>query len=239
MSTLIRCACACNRWLDRTVARAQEVTASVRSGPHATLWGAALLGLPLAGAAIAAVIAERWWVPPLVVVLDLVAYHRLYMPLKRWLRPGARRKFLLDYAFFCAPFFFAVTASLGERVAAMADFAALLTPLALVVLRAGCFLGGCCHGVRAAFGVRYPGRDERVLPLPLFEAVFAAGLWIFGLVDLARHGATGQLLPLVLLPYCSYRFGAEFLRAKVPRIAGLTATQWLAASVVVALVAWR
>lgn len=58
-----------------------------------------------------------------------------------------------------------------------ADVLAFVTPAGIVVLRIGCFFGGCCHGQPSRFGVRYPESPTRVLPLPLFEAVVGIGLF--------------------------------------------------------------
>jgi phosphatidylglycerol:prolipoprotein diacylglycerol transferase len=197
------------------------------------------VALPLGTAVGGAFLAERPLVPAIGVFGVLLAYLHVYLRVKRVLVPGGRRQLLADLVAFCLPAFLAVTALLGESPWAMADLAALVIPPGIVILRLGCFLGGCCHGRPAAFGVRYPGRGERVLPLPLFELVAAAALGA-ALVAAAAAGAPcGTLLPRLFVGYGAYRFVSESFRDAVPRTLGLTKSQALAALAAVAgMAAW-
>lgn len=222
--------------LDRVVETAQRRAAEAGTHPHPASWGAAIVALPLLAVVGGAVLAERALVPAIAVFGVLLAYHHVYLRVKRALVPGGRRQLLADLVVFCLPAFLGLTALLGESPLAMADLAALVIPPGVVLLRLGCFLGGCCHGRPAALGVRYPGRDERVLPLPLLEMVAAAALG----VAVAAGAPPGTLLPRLFAGYGAYRFVSEFFRADtVPRTLGLTKSQALAGlAALVGVAAW-
>jgi hypothetical protein len=227
-----------HRWLDRGVAGAHALATEAGTHPQEVAWGAALLAVPAAAGVASLALAERPWVPATAALAAIVAYHALYLPLKRAVVRGARRQLLLDLVSFVLPAFLALGVALGERLSAMTDLAALVIPVGIGVLRAGCLFTGCCHGRPAPLGVRYPGAPERVLPLPLFEVLFAVALeaWLLAAVG----GEPGDLLPRLAVAYGAYRFGSEFFRARtVARFGGLTASQALAgAAAVVGAILW-
>lgn len=79
--------------------------------------------------------------------------------------------------------------------------------------RIGCFLNGCCYGVRtdAFYGVRFPGMDYSVVPTNLFEAIYLfllAGLFLY----LAFGKESDLSMPLYLILYPLWRFFIEFAR---------------------------
>ncbi|MEX1365947.1 MAG: prolipoprotein diacylglyceryl transferase family protein [Nannocystaceae bacterium] len=186
---------------------------------------------------VVAAIASRGWIAPVALLLTLVAYLRAYMPLKRRLIPGSRRKLLIDLTLFVAPVYLGLCwlGGLGPRAAA--DVLVFVVASGIVVLRGGCFLGGCCRGEPCRVGARYPGVDGRFFPLPLFEMV--VGVVLLGAAVGMSVYATraGTLLAPLAGIYAGYRFSSEFLRARtgpfaVRRACGLTITQWLCAAIV-------
>jgi phosphatidylglycerol:prolipoprotein diacylglycerol transferase len=153
----------------------------------------------------------------------------------------ASRSFLQDSVLFILPLYATASALLGNGVRSSLDLAGLDLPLGLAFIRVGCFLGGCCYGVPARWGVRYtrdvlrdargcrrftPGDEpsERVLPMQLFEAAFNA----VAFVALVVWAPRGLVLPLYLAGYGVWRFVSDFWRVSSarPRRAGLSEAQW-------------
>jgi phosphatidylglycerol:prolipoprotein diacylglycerol transferase len=218
--------------LDRWISAAHAAAERAGTHPHQAAWGAALLGLPVLTGVLGWFLADRPWVPAVGVVLVLVAYHHGYLRLKRAWVPGARRQLLMDLTLFCLPAFLAWCLLAGESMRATTDLVALVLPWAIVVLRLGCFLGGCCHGRPARWGVLHPGAVTRRVPLPLFEMFVAATLALLLPLSAAVHD--GPLLARFALLYGGYRFVSEFFRGpEVRRTGGLTRSQVLAASVAI------
>ena len=77
--------------------------------------------------------------------------------------------------------------------------------------RIGCFLGGCCYGIKtdSFLGVKFPFLDYKVLPTQLFEAVFEL---IFGIFLLSIKKLRGHELETWLIGYGVFRFIIEFFR---------------------------
>lgn len=222
-----------NDTLDRTVAAAHAAAARAGTHPHVASWGAAALAIPAAAGVAGAAVGAGALAPAGAATVVLLAYLRAYLPLKRAIVPDARRQLFLDLALFVGPAWLVAAVAFGVRVDAAADVLALAAPPAMAILRAGCFLGGCCHGRTAAFGVRY-GDGPRVLPLPLFEIVAVVVLE----ATLVASIGHGPLLPRALVGYGLYRAIAEAFRP-APRTLGLTKTQILSAvSVVIGGVTW-
>lgn len=118
----------------------------------------------------------------------------------------------------------------------------------LVVLatsRVGCFLQGCCHGIRSeAFGLSFPpgapvyyeqlragliaegSRSLPVLPTQLLEAILLASLAGWTLARRCREGT----FVVVIAVYSVFRFAIEFARADVERglYGPLATSQWIA-----------
>jgi len=230
---------ACNRGLDRALLPISAWARATGIQPHAASWGLAIVALPLVAA-----VASRGWVAPLALVVALLAYLRVYMPLKRRLIQGSRRKLLLDLTLFVAPAYMGLCGWGGLGLGAATDALAFVVASGIVVLRSGCFLAGCCRGARCRVGAQYPGVEGRFVPLPLFE--LAVGLVLLGTaVGMCAGGApTGTLLAPLAGVYAGYRFFSEFGRARsgryaVRRIGGLSMTQWLCAILTVGLLLVR
>lgn len=135
------------------------------------------------------------------------------------------------------------------------------TPTLFAVLgisRLGCFLQGCCYGVRSHwFGMPFPPeapayyaqlREQLidagswtlpVVPTQLIEATalfaFAAASWVA-----LRRGAT-TIFPAGVAAYSALRFVLEFVRADPDRnVWGpLSTSQWIALIILAGYVLWR
>jgi phosphatidylglycerol:prolipoprotein diacylglycerol transferase len=128
----------------------------------------------------------------------------------------------------------------------------------LAVSRVGCFLQGCCYGVRSPMlGISFPPgglAHERqlatglvapgslplpVVPTQLIEAAALFGLSVAAFAQL-RRGRTGIFLPFVAA-YSAFRFLAEFLRDDPERnaLAGLSTSQWTALVLLGGYALWR
>ncbi len=117
-------------------------------------------------------------------------------------------------------------------------------PLGIAVARVGCFLNGCCHGLRCdwPWGVVFPRvSDLPVHPTQLYES--AAGLGIFALLQAFRRRRRnrGEVFVACLGLYGGFRFFVEFWRGDNPILAlGLTLSQWVGAGMAAAgVAAWR
>ena len=157
---------------------------------------------------------------------------------------------------------------LGVLVAAMpwrsVPYAAALdawTPpmfAVLAVSRIGCFLQGCCYGIRSSFfgtsfpvgapayeqqlaaGIIAPGSPPLpVVPTQLIEAAALITLCGIALAQL-RHGRGGLYVPLVVA-YSAFRFVIELVRDDPERnaLVGLSTSQWTALLVIATYAAWR
>ncbi len=225
-----------DRLLDATVLPASRWAKANDANVHAASWGLAIVALP-----VIAAIASSGWEAPLALAFSLLAYLRGYMPLKRRIVPGARRKLLIDLSLFVAPTFVGVSALLGRSVGESADTLAFVVPAGVVILRSGCFVAGCCRSTPSSWGARYAGVEGRFIPLQLFEAIVGLLMLVAASGMTMAAAESGTLLAPLAAIYAGYRFGSEFLRARlgqfaVRRFAGLTLTQWLCA-VIVATVA--
>lgn len=122
------------------------------------------------------------------------------------------------------------------------DLLALALSVFMIFGRVGCLLAGCCYGVPAGFGVRYPeecGHETatRRVPVPLVEIAVWLALAIAGAVLIARR-PPGAALALTLAGYGVARLGCELLRGdRRPRLLGLNEGQWLSLLAIAAGVA--
>ena len=104
-------------------------------------------------------------------------------------------------------------------------------PLGHAFGRIGCFMAGCCYGVKydGFLSVTFPlaGVTEPVLPVQLFEAVL--NLIIFSLLILIRKRSRISPLPVYFLMYSVVRFVLEFFRGDEIRgfANGLYTSQWI------------
>ncbi|MCB9765480.1 MAG: prolipoprotein diacylglyceryl transferase [Alphaproteobacteria bacterium] len=110
--------------------------------------------------------------------------------------------------------------------------------------RAGCLVNGCCYGLPAPLGVRYPREcrragapDVRRLPVQAIEC----GAWVLLAAISAVVvilGRPGDALALVLACYAGLRFSLEGLRADPrPHALGLSESRWISLGLL-PLAAW-
>ena len=129
---------------------------------------------------------------------------------------------------------------LGIRTKTGDTFAAPVA-VAIAIGRLGCFRAGCCFGTatNSPWGMPFTNSGDTTLrhPTQLYESLFhfaMAGL----LVLLKQRGVfPGQLLKLYLIAYAFYRLLTETIRPEPVFWLKLTAYQWAAIGVVVAM-AW-
>jgi phosphatidylglycerol:prolipoprotein diacylglycerol transferase len=98
----------------------------------------------------------------------------------------------------------------------VADLAAPVIMLGLVLGRIGCFLNGCCYGAPtdAPIGVQLPGHAGPVHPTQLYEAVGALALFLALRYAIApRKRRDGDVFAALLVLYGVMRFAIELLRA--------------------------
>lgn len=131
-----------------------------------------------------------------------------------------------------------------RRYAVSLDGASMLfagtAPLFHLFGRVGCFLAGCCYGVRAdGWGVVYKQslgapNGIRLVPVQLFEA--GVNLVIFAAVLLYQKYARrpGRSLALYLVSYAFCRFVLEFFRGDDIRghVFGLSTSQWISLGII-------
>ena len=163
-------------------------------------------------------------------------------------------------------FFFPMGIALVSLASRKVRFYDLLNRKAFIVFlvvgfaRVGCFLNGCCYGIRSeTFGVRFPMGSAvswehyrrgftkgflvppslPVIPTQAISAVFLFGLFAFAL------RATVKKKPGIFMHYVFYyaifRFLIEFLRDDLDRAyyGPLSASQWISLFVFVTYGLWR
>lgn len=120
-----------------------------------------------------------------------------------------------------------------QRFRAVLDFVVTSVPLAHALGRAGCFLNGCCYGIRhdGSLAVAFPSgslawyaqvrageivhgaaRALSVHPVQLYEAALNILLYALVVLVYRRRRADGQVVGVYLLAYPVVRFVLEFLR---------------------------
>lgn len=96
--------------------------------------------------------------------------------------------------------------------------------------RFGCFLAGCCYGVKtdSIFGVRFPALSYDVLPVNLWECFYLAILFGVMMVLALKYNKTNFMLILYGYAYSVWRFVIEFFRGdyRGAFILGLSPSQW-------------
>jgi phosphatidylglycerol:prolipoprotein diacylglycerol transferase len=128
----------------------------------------------------------------------------------------------------------------------------------LAACRVGCFLQGCCYGVRSdVMGVSFPIHGSLyyeqlrdglisagsptlpVIPTQLVSAVVLIVLCLWSLGRL-RRGRTG-IFPHAVALYSLFRFAVEFIRDDPDRnfLGPLSTSQWIAVAILLVYVAWR
>ncbi len=96
--------------------------------------------------------------------------------------------------------------------------------------RVGCFLNGCCYGIKTTlpWGVLFRFTDKPVHPVQLYESgyCFLLSAFLFWLWRKRLKPGTVALSYFILYP--AGRFFVEFLRGDNPRLSlGLTLPQWM------------
>ncbi len=167
----------------------------------------------------------------------------------------AARSALQDMLLFVIPSFVGAIYFLGNSVKTSMDLFALDLALGLAIIRIGCFLGGCCYGISARWGIKYqpeylvvvrgcrnftcgPLPEKRVIPIQLYESAYCATVFaILWAILMTSSRLDGRVMPAFLGCYAIWRFITDFVRgiSARPRRAGLSEAQW--ASMVAAVVA--
>ncbi len=104
------------------------------------------------------------------------------------------------------------------NLGAYSDMVAPAVPLLHTFGRIGCFLGGCCYGVEAAFGFTYTrslveaANGVSRFPIQLVEAAFNLVLFFILWALLRKNLLKDRLFLLYLLLYSVGRFILEFWR---------------------------
>lgn len=93
----------------------------------------------------------------------------------------------------------------------VAELAAPCITAAHAIGRIGCFLSGCCYGVKSEHGLDFPGIGK-VLPTQLYEASFLLLLTAILLYFVFSNKLSGFNLTLYALAYSIFRFVIEFFR---------------------------
>ena len=102
--------------------------------------------------------------------------------------------------------------------------------------RIGCFLNGCCYGIKVSSGfplaVTFPAEGDPRLPAQLISAGLLFIIFIILLIWQRRRRFTGEVALAYCLLYPAKRFVMEFLRGDNPKILlGLTISQIISALV--------
>ncbi|MDD2376693.1 MAG: prolipoprotein diacylglyceryl transferase [Clostridia bacterium] len=88
------------------------------------------------------------------------------------------------------------------------------TALAMGIGRIGCFLSGCCYGIKTDFcGIDFG--DGTRIPTQLYEAVFCIMLFVYLVVKKYKKKdlKDGELFSDLVIYYFAFRFIIEFVRA--------------------------
>ncbi|NJK34278.1 MAG: hypothetical protein HC919_04615 [Oscillatoriales cyanobacterium SM2_2_1] len=131
--------------------------------------------------------------------LSMQAAYLIVRSLKYRILGIAERSYIQDSIFILLPTYALASFVLGNAISPAMDLAALDLALGAAFIRVGCFLGGCCYGRPAAWGVTYqeaqlvsvrgcrtytpsPLPLEPVIPMQLFESALNLVLFIALLV---------------------------------------------------------
>ncbi|NJN86544.1 MAG: prolipoprotein diacylglyceryl transferase [Leptolyngbyaceae cyanobacterium SL_7_1] len=74
----------------------------------------------------------------------------------------AERSYIQDAILILLPTYALISRALGNAIAPSMDLAALDLALGVAFIRVGCFLGGCCYGRPAVWGVKYQEAQSTV-----------------------------------------------------------------------------
>lgn len=117
------------------------------------------------------------------------------------------------------------------------DLAAYYAPIFQAIARLGCFLGGCCYGIKTSsfFGIYYTPALATIHPTQLYSSI--AHLLLFLMLYCARKTSLkeGSLVGLYLIGESIERFLTDFLRAERTFFAPhdlLSINQWLCLGII-------
>lgn len=81
--------------------------------------------------------------------------------------------------------------------------------------RIGCFLNGCCYGIRtdSFLGVDFPHLPYTVYPTQLFSTVFLFFLFLILIMFRKNRIFKGELFLIYILGFSGFRFLLDFIRA--------------------------
>ena len=165
--------------------------------------------------------------------------------IRNWEKIAAEPKLLLDFLLsgglvFYGGFIggaFAVIWYCRRYSISFADAAGIITPaipLFHTFGRIGCFMGGCCWGIEARWGITFHNsiaapNGIALMPVQLFEA--AGNFMLFLLSVIIARKATDKriVLPIYVVLYSFMRFTLEFYRGDASRgVFLLSTSQWIA-----------
>lgn len=96
--------------------------------------------------------------------------------------------------------------------------------------RIGCFLNGCCYGIRTTlpWGIHFRFTEEPVHPVQLYESIYCFTLSIFLFWLWGKRVRPGIVVLSYFILYPAGRFFMEFLRGDNPKwLLALTLPQWI------------
>jgi len=118
-------------------------------------------------------------------------------------------------------------------------------PLAHAIMRVGCFMAGCCHGIQHQCGIvftRALGAPNNIplLPVQLYEAAVNLGIFAMLWVFTKRERSWKTTACLYGIAYSIVRFFLEFLRGDAGRgfVFGFSTSQIISAGVFLGCVVW-
>ncbi|MFA5142801.1 MAG: prolipoprotein diacylglyceryl transferase [Candidatus Omnitrophota bacterium] len=122
---------------------------------------------------------------------------------------------------------------------AVVDLIAPYAALAQSFGRIGCFLNGCCYGIKmnacAPLAVTFPSGADPRLPVQLISAGLLFLIFLILLVRQAHRRFGGEIFFSYCMLYSLKRFAMEFLRGDNPRVfLGLTMSQLISVLVFIA-----
>jgi phosphatidylglycerol---prolipoprotein diacylglyceryl transferase len=181
---------------------------------------------------------ERFMTAILALLVPAVLGARLAFVASRWpayrmqprriLLPGGEGGAVAYGALACVPVSVPLLLALGLPFASFWDAGAFGFLAAIVCLRIGCFLNGCCRGLVA-------GR----IPTQLLEAGWAALLLVGAILAADRMPFAGALFVATLAAYAAGRFVIDFGRDAPRKLGGrLTSAQAWSAGFVLLTVAF-
>ena len=108
--------------------------------------------------------------------------------------------------------------------------------------RIGCFLNGCCYGIKVnpgfPFAVTFPCEDFLRFPAQLISAALLFIIFVILLIWQDRRRFVGEIALAYCVLYSSKRFIMEFLRGDNPKmLLGLTISQIISASLFIVALA--